>query len=412
MGMLKTGMSIAAPIFSYFEQNSHQDAALRSNQAFIDSAMEMLGREYGVGLPGGYGLPQFETSWLTPEQRTAVEQKRWLEGPNATPFTRQYQSEADWQQYLWDTYGESAPEEVRAAMTADQGPSVMDRLDTLAKELGAQYDTIKEEGLATLTDANRAAKGEVARSFSNAEEQQRAELFARGLEGTTIMPTIQTGMAREEGAAKALLDEELMREKLGLTTQLGLSRASLDERMGTARVAAQEGALDRVLNILSSGVYEGPGYAYAGDALQQIVNNRMAEAQLEAAKKAGTGIGPGLLNMGGQLGAAGIGAVGLAAALSDRNAKTDITPVDEAAVLAAVEKLPIATWRYKPGLEDAATHIGPMADDFGRVFNGDPTGETPTRIAYTDAIGVLLATVKALAARVRSLEQATLAAML
>ena len=100
---------------------------------------------------------------------------------------------------------------------------------------------------------------------------------------------------------------------------------------------------------------------------------------------------------------------------SDRNRKTDIVPIDPAAVLDKVTALPLATWRYK---DDTVTHLGPMAQDFFAAFH---LGADETGIASVDADGVALAAIQALKkqldakdARIAQLEQehAALAARL
>lgn len=77
---------------------------------------------------------------------------------------------------------------------------------------------------------------------------------------------------------------------------------------------------------------------------------------------------------------------------SDRDQKTDFTPVDAAAVLAKVAALPIQQWRFKA--EDTSVkHVGPMAQDFRTAFG---LGEIPTAIATVDADGVALAAIQGL----------------
>lgn len=89
-------------------------------------------------------------------------------------------------------------------------------------------------------------------------------------------------------------------------------------------------------------------------------------------------------------------AVGLggAALLSDENVKHDVTKFDEETILEKVADLEVGTWRYdeEQGL-GTEKHIGPMAQEFQRVF-GVGDGKT---IKIVDAIGVMLATQKALA---------------
>ncbi len=77
--------------------------------------------------------------------------------------------------------------------------------------------------------------------------------------------------------------------------------------------------------------------------------------------------------------------------LSDRNAKTDIAPLDDAAVLAKVASLPVSAWRYKT--ETGVRHVGPMAQDFYAAFG---VGEDDRHITSIDEDGVALAAIKAL----------------
>ena len=74
---------------------------------------------------------------------------------------------------------------------------------------------------------------------------------------------------------------------------------------------------------------------------------------------------------------------------------------DAAGVLSAVACLTVDRWTYKPetGLEQR-THIGPYAEDFRAAFG---VGDGVT-ISSIDAIGVCLAAIKALSAKVESLE--------
>ena len=79
------------------------------------------------------------------------------------------------------------------------------------------------------------------------------------------------------------------------------------------------------------------------------------------------------------------------ASVSDRNAKTDIVPLDDASVLAKVSALPVSTWQYKT--ERGVRHVGPMAQDFYAAFG---VGEDDRHITSIDEDGVALAAIKAL----------------
>jgi len=78
--------------------------------------------------------------------------------------------------------------------------------------------------------------------------------------------------------------------------------------------------------------------------------------------------------------------------LSDRNAKTDILPVNSLHVLDELMGVPINTWQYK-GQSDSVQHIGPMAQDFYAAFG---MGEDAHYIGTVDADGVALAAIQGL----------------
>ena len=86
------------------------------------------------------------------------------------------------------------------------------------------------------------------------------------------------------------------------------------------------------------------------------------------------------------------------ASASDRNLKTDVVRVDDAAVLDKVSALPISRWSYKS--EHGVRHVGPMAQDFYAAFG---VGEDDKHITSIDEDGVALAAIKALHARVGAL---------
>jgi len=79
------------------------------------------------------------------------------------------------------------------------------------------------------------------------------------------------------------------------------------------------------------------------------------------------------------------------ASLSDRNAKTNVAPIDDARVLEKVARLPISRWSYRT--EHGVRHVGPMAQDFYVAFN---VGEDDKHITSIDEDGIALAAIKAL----------------
>jgi hypothetical protein len=87
--------------------------------------------------------------------------------------------------------------------------------------------------------------------------------------------------------------------------------------------------------------------------------------------------------------------------VSDRNIKRDVAPVDEQAVLEAVEHLPVTTWSYRAD-DPSVRHMGPMAQDFYGAFH---LGDTDRAYDPIDAHGVAFAAIRALAERVRQQDE-------
>jgi hypothetical protein len=88
------------------------------------------------------------------------------------------------------------------------------------------------------------------------------------------------------------------------------------------------------------------------------------------------------------------------AALSDSNAKTDITPLDHKQVLSKLADLPVTGWSYTSA--PSQRHFGPMAQDFHASFQ---LGNDERRISTIDADGVALAAIQGLIAELKSRQQ-------
>ena len=78
-------------------------------------------------------------------------------------------------------------------------------------------------------------------------------------------------------------------------------------------------------------------------------------------------------------------------ATSDRAAKTAITPINAQAILRKVAALPISSWQYLS--EKGVRHIGPMSQDFKRLFAVGPDDRPITTI---NADGVALVAIQGL----------------
>lgn len=77
---------------------------------------------------------------------------------------------------------------------------------------------------------------------------------------------------------------------------------------------------------------------------------------------------------------------------SDRNAKTNIAPVDPRDTLEILCRMPIFTWNYNVE-DDSVRHMGPMAQDFWEAFG---LGSDEGSIGTLDADGVALTAIQGL----------------
>jgi hypothetical protein len=82
---------------------------------------------------------------------------------------------------------------------------------------------------------------------------------------------------------------------------------------------------------------------------------------------------------------------------SSRYLKKFVAEVNEESVLERLKQLAINFWTYK---DDDTEHIGPYAEDFKEAFDLDGDGTT---IHLGDAMGILMAAVKALNAKVEAI---------
>jgi hypothetical protein len=85
---------------------------------------------------------------------------------------------------------------------------------------------------------------------------------------------------------------------------------------------------------------------------------------------------------------------------SDRNMKENFTPVEGGEVLRKISELPISQWNYKED-DKSISHIGPVAQDFYRIFE---LGDNDRSISTIDPSGIALVGIQALLDRIDELE--------
>jgi hypothetical protein len=86
--------------------------------------------------------------------------------------------------------------------------------------------------------------------------------------------------------------------------------------------------------------------------------------------------------------------------VSDSTLKENIRPVNGDEILEKLSELEVSRWNYKTQ-DESIQHIGPMAQDFYRLFG---VGTNNTTITTVDPDGISLAAIKALIDKNKKLE--------
>lgn len=146
------------------------------------------------------------------------------------------------------------------------------------------------------------------------------------------------------------------------------------------------------IGIMNSGYSNAQGgYNSSGSTLNSLYKNQLSAYSTDQEYKAA--------NNAGWMKLAGTGA-GLI--FSSKKAKTNRKEVAEGDSLKAVERMPVETYDYKPGVGDGGSHVGPMAEDFAAA-TGKGDGNT---IKIQDAIGIAFGAIKDVSAKVDRLSEA------
>lgn len=98
--------------------------------------------------------------------------------------------------------------------------------------------------------------------------------------------------------------------------------------------------------------------------------------------------------------AAGLGLL----ALSSKDAKEGKAPVSEEQVLDRIKDVPVESWKYKDGMGDGGSHIGPYAEDV-QASLGDAVAPGGKAIDMVSMQGAQLAAIKALDKKVSALQK-------
>ena len=263
---------------------------------------------------------------------------------------------------------------------------------------------------------------DIDRYYDEQQAESRMRLGSRGLLSSTEATTQDAAVAERRAASQGRLQEDLMRNRVQILSDLSGQGLSAQERMGNVEAAYdaawrgdvlgaeerqigyQQGVHGDLANFYqnmasgTAGLYTGT----TGDQLNAYGNiNRIPPQPSNLNWLLGQGVvqPPSNPNATDYYNAS-LGADGarmIAAMFSDKNMKHDIHSIDYQDILDRLDSMPVQSWKYN-GSE--ITHVGPMAQDFQAAF-GLGNGRV---INVVDAIGVLMASIRALSEEVRSLK--------
>ncbi len=225
--------------------------------------------------------------------------------------------------------------------------------------------------------------------------QEQSRLFGLGL--TTrqqgIGEQLQQGQVAS-AARQGITSEELMNAQLGQgARQAAINEALLQYNAPAQGVATLLGASPKTPSLQGGNIYTQG--VQAPDVQGNIWNAYNAQLQAyNQRQQQNNSMWSGIGDI--------VGSLGSALLMSDKNKKRDIKPANS--ILDRVEKIPVKSWRYKPGAvpgDNGQKHVGPMAQDF-KGFFGLGDGKT---IPAVDAFGVNMAATQQLAKKVKKLER-------
>lgn len=259
-------------------------------------------------------------------------------------------------------------EEREGQSLANRGiPEISELADTISGRRGRDY------GEAVDVARNSAVK-------AGGDEQFRLFNMAKSARGQGLQEMISN-----VGTMQRTRDQ-LFREIMG--------------SFGAGREMDAEG-FNRLAALLGMSQINTPGAGMAGFWQPGQVDPNAANnsAQNAWAQQQEYSMGNQMMDLAGTLGGAALGSMTLPSSIA---IKTDFESVDPDEILAALDGLDIPSWRYK---RDVSRHIGPVAEEFGQAFGLDVPQEGGINcISAIDAVGVALAAIKALSARVKELE--------
>lgn len=340
---------------------------------------------------GGGSETVTQQTILTPEQKALINRQVKLADIQIAEIGRQRKAQAE-------TFGqaEDAAGQVDEFIAGQQGlGDEAQRIQLEQLQAGGEATPRETELInQAIEQALRSGEADISRFQSQSTEQLREELAPQlGLRpGDTPILDRGSRIAAESNLQQGQLvrglrgqqAQSLLNFPLARTQVIGGQAGALAQFQSALQSQLQQSAFTNRLQL--AGARSTAGLGLAGVSTPNI---GPAFSGLGSTESSDTGAGFG--EIAGGIGATllGLGAVGIG---SSRDIKDIDGMVDEEAVLEALKTLDVGVWNYKGETEK---HIGAFAEDFQEAF-GVGDGKT---ISIIDAIGVLTASMKALANR-------------
>lgn len=241
---------------------------------------------------------------------------------------------------------------------------------------------------------NRSQNEQMARMAADAmsagaQEQSRMYGLGTDARARAIAEQLQQGQVQQQ-ARQGIISEELQNAQLAQQARQAMTNEALLQYNAPAQgVATLLGASPKTPTVQGGNIYT------QGVSAPDVQGNiwRSYDSQMQAynqRQQQNNSMWSGIGSIAGSL----------FSVLSDKNKKQNVKPANS--ILKGMEKIPIKSWEYKPGVADggAQRHVGPMAQDF-KGFFGLGNG---TEIPVVDAVGVNMAATQQLARKVKKLE--------
>ncbi len=263
---------------------------------------------------------------------------------------------------------------------------------------------------------------DVNQSFGNQQQQNLQAMERMGVNpssGAALAMNNASGIAEAEAKAQAAEQARTQAQNtgwaltdraasaLGATPALALSsNGALSSAAGTAQNITNAGTSSLMSPLASAAGAAGQAAGTATSAYNGQLNSYVnSQNSLNSENNAllgavGTVAGGAF---GGPIGSALGAKVG--SMLSDKNAKTDKVKLKDDDALQAIRKIPVSSWKYKPGRGDGGSHVGPMAQDVQQAA-GNAVAPGGKAIDLISANGMNLAAIRALDQKVQRLEAA------